>query len=214
MQNASSTFAFPARRGPGIPFLPPLVRASCHGGVMRSFLLASLLLLGGASTAAVRERPPTSAELARILGPIQTFEVTPPKGARSFMMSTGAGGPLAEFAPRGVLSVTVALLPAGCAAGERHLVTSVGWGTTGECLKLFNSYGTTTSFPRVPAALPLNRWIPLYAVMPMIPGKTPGGHVVDPDVTHWTLVSVYFSDQPEIEKVKVPDSAKAVDFIR
>ncbi|MBZ9713235.1 hypothetical protein [Deinococcus multiflagellatus] len=170
------------------------------------------VLLSSTSTAAVQQRPPTSAELAQVLGSVQTFEVTPPKGARSFFMSMG--GAHLDLEQRRVLPVTVALLPTGCAPGEQRLAMAAGSDKVSMCVKLTSSYGVITAFPAVPKTLPLNRCIPLYAVQPTIPGTNPGSLVSDPNVAHWTVVSVYFSDQAKTENVKRPDPIKALDFLR
>ena len=159
----------------------------------------SLLLLAGCRPAPVAQRAPTSAELAQVLGTVQTLEVLPPRGARSYSLSQGMSGKLADVLRNGRLPVTVALLQGGCPEQQYRLTVAVPGGAGSSCLNLSPGYSTTSSLPFTALPLYLNRWVPLYAIRPVIPGKEKGSQVSDENPAHWTVVSVYFSDAKELQ---------------
>lgn len=181
---------------------------------MRLICLFLLLLLIGCQKEMVRQRPPTSTELSQVLGLIQTLEITPPKGARSFAMSHGGAGNLTDFVKQGQLNITVALLSNKCPDDQSQLSISVGGIQSGLCLALSRSYSTGLAPQKKGEPIPLNRWVPIYTVRPSVPGKTKGSETMDENPAHWTLVSVYFSDQANIEKLKLPEATEAIELLR
>lgn len=182
--------------------------------MVRPLLLMPLLLLAGCREASVTTRAPTGEELAGVLGTVQTLELTPPRGARTYALSHGMQGPLEETTKDGRLPVTVGLLQDGCTGTQRRLVVRVAGTSSSSCLNLPSAYGATASLPPAERALPLNRWIPVYAVQPSVPGRTEGSRVTDDDPAHWTLISVYFSAEADPEALNPPDASAALDWLQ
>lgn len=175
---------------------------------------ASVLLLAGCRPAPVVQRAPTSTELAQVLGTVQTLDIRPPRGARSYALSQGMSGRLTDVLRRGRLPVTVALLQGGCPGQQYRLTVAVPGGAGGSCLNLSAGYGATSSLPSSAGPLPLNRWIPVYAFRPVIPGQEKGSQVSDENPAHWTVVSVYFSDREELRPQDLPDASAALEWLR
>lgn len=149
-----------------------------------------------------------------MLGTVTTLELTPPRGARTYALSQGMQGLLEETTKDGRLPVTVGLLQDGCTGTQRRLVVRVGGMSSSSCLDLPSAYGATASLPPTERALPLNRWVPVYAVQPSVPGQREGSQVMDDDPQHWTLISVYFSTESDPEALDPPDASTALELLR
>lgn len=182
--------------------------------MVRSLLLVPLLLLAGCREASITTRAPTGEELAGVLGTVQTLDLTPPRGARTYALSQGMQGPLEGATQDGRLPVTVGLLQDGCTGTQRRLVVRAGGTSSSSCLNLPSAYGVTASLAVADRPLPLNRWVPVYAVQPSVPGQREGSQVMDDDPEHWTLISVYFSTEADPAALDPPDTSTALELLR
>ncbi|ADV67156.1 hypothetical protein [Deinococcus maricopensis] len=176
--------------------------------------LALLTLTACAPDRAVIHREvPTTSELAAILGNVQTLAVRPPPGARSVLLSSGIGGPLKDAdLPGGALRVTVGVSGLDCPDGGRNVRVVGPFGSSGTCVPMTPSFGLQPLHDGRTTPLPLNRWVPMAALQPTVARGL--GVVSDPDPAHWHLVSVYFSDAPNIHADAVPDASTAAQTLK
>lgn len=182
---------------------------------MRALGLVALVLLVGCREAPSSQSSP-SVEVSRVVGRLHTLEIRPPQGAQTFSFTPGLTARLSGArGPDGRLHLTVGLRPQGCPKGQFQLMTQTSGVETGTCLELPETHSTRT-FPTTTRPLPMNQWIPLFAVEPFVPAASGGEHLTESDPEQWEVVSVYFSaeDDPEALGHGLPDASTALDIWR